>query len=64
MGMWWIGSPVTLACSRDFGWIRLLFAGILVTTLVIALLLIQFYALDTERMRRIRAQLEAHPGTV
>jgi GPH family glycoside/pentoside/hexuronide:cation symporter len=44
--------------------IRLLFAGIPVTALMIALLLIQFYSLDTERMREIRSQLEARRGTV
>jgi GPH family glycoside/pentoside/hexuronide:cation symporter len=44
--------------------IRLLFAGIPVTALMIALFLIQFYSLDTERMREIRRQLEARRGTV
>jgi glycoside/pentoside/hexuronide:cation symporter, GPH family len=45
-------------------WIRILFAGIPVTALLIALLLIQFYPLSTERMREIRAQLEQRRGTV
>ncbi|HKO91562.1 MAG TPA: hypothetical protein VJU61_10440, partial [Polyangiaceae bacterium] len=45
-------------------WIRVLFAGIPVTALVIALVLIQFYPLSTARMREIRAQLEARRGAV
>jgi GPH family glycoside/pentoside/hexuronide:cation symporter len=53
-----VQSPETV-----FG-IRLLFAGIPVTALVIALILIQFYPLSTERMRDIRAQLEQRRGTV
>jgi GPH family glycoside/pentoside/hexuronide:cation symporter len=44
--------------------IRLLYAGIPVTALLIALVLIQFYPLSTERMREIRAQLEQRRGTV
>jgi len=44
--------------------IRMLFAGIPVTALVIALVLIQFYPLSTARMREIRAQLEARRGAV
>jgi len=44
--------------------IRLLFAGIPVTALVIALLLIQFYTLDTKRMSQIRGELEARRGIV
>lgn len=44
--------------------IRLLFAGIPVTALVIAFVVIYFYPLDTERMRVIRSQLEARRGTV
>jgi len=45
-------------------WIRVLFAGIPVAALVIALVLIQFYSLSTARMREIRAQLEARRGAV
>jgi GPH family glycoside/pentoside/hexuronide:cation symporter len=45
-------------------WIRILFAGIPVTALLIALFLIQFYPLSTERMREIRAQLERRRGEV
>ena len=45
-------------------WIRILFAGIPVTALLIALVLIQFYPLTTERMRDIRAQLELRRGTI
>jgi GPH family glycoside/pentoside/hexuronide:cation symporter len=45
-------------------WIRILFAGIPVTALLIALLLIGFYPLSTERMREIRAQLEQRRGAV
>jgi glycoside/pentoside/hexuronide:cation symporter, GPH family len=44
--------------------IRLLFAGIPVTALVVALVLIQFYPLTTERMREIRGQLELRRGAV
>ncbi|MEY4544293.1 MAG: Glucuronide carrier protein [Pseudomonadota bacterium] len=44
--------------------IRLLFAGIPVIALTIALVLIQFYPLTTERMRDIRAQLELRRGSV
>lgn len=44
--------------------IRLLFAGIPVAALVIALVLIKFYPLDTERMRVIRRDLEARRGAV
>jgi GPH family glycoside/pentoside/hexuronide:cation symporter len=44
--------------------IRILFAGIPVTALLIALVLIQFYPLSTARMHEIRAQLEARRGTV
>jgi GPH family glycoside/pentoside/hexuronide:cation symporter len=45
-------------------WLRVLFAGIPVTALLVALVLIQFYPLGTERMREIRAQLELRRGTV
>jgi GPH family glycoside/pentoside/hexuronide:cation symporter len=45
-------------------WIRILFAGIPVTALLVALVLIQFYPLSVERMREIRAQLEQRRGTV
>jgi Na+/melibiose symporter-like transporter len=45
-------------------WIRALFAGIPVTALLAALVLIQFYPLGTERMRQIRAELEARRGAV
>ncbi|MET0410990.1 MAG: MFS transporter [Polyangiaceae bacterium] len=45
-------------------WIRLLFAGIPVTALLAALVLIQLYPLGTERMRQIRAELEARRGAV
>src|SRR6185436_5024414 len=45
-------------------WIRILFAGIPVTALLIALFLIQFYPLSTERMRDIRTQLERRRGEV
>jgi Na+/melibiose symporter-like transporter len=51
-------SPDTLL------WIRVLFAGIPVTALLAALVLIQLYPLGTERMREIRARLEARRGTV
>ncbi len=44
--------------------IRLLFAGIPVTALLIAMVLVKFYPLDAERMRQIRAELEARRGTV
>jgi len=44
--------------------IRLLFTGIPVAALLIALLLVQFYPLTRERMHQIRAQLEARRGTV
>jgi Na+/melibiose symporter-like transporter len=44
--------------------IRLLFAGIPVTALVIAFFVIMLYPLSTERMRVIRSQLEARRGTV
>lgn len=44
--------------------IRLLFAGIPVAALVIALVLIRFYPLDSERMRVIRRDLEARRGAV
>jgi GPH family glycoside/pentoside/hexuronide:cation symporter len=45
-------------------WLRVLFAGIPVTALLIALVLIQFYPLGTERMRQIRTELELRRGTV
>jgi GPH family glycoside/pentoside/hexuronide:cation symporter len=45
-------------------WIRIMFAGIPVAALLLALILIQFYPLGTERMREIRAQLELRRGTV
>ncbi len=45
-------------------WIRGLFAGIPVAALVIAFLLVQMYPLTQERMKQIRAQLEARRGTV
>jgi glycoside/pentoside/hexuronide:cation symporter, GPH family len=45
-------------------WIRLLFAGIPVGALLAALVLIQLYPLGTERMRQIRAELEAKRGAV
>lgn len=44
--------------------LRLAFAGIPVTALLIALVLIQFYPLGTERMRQIRTELELRRGTV
>jgi GPH family glycoside/pentoside/hexuronide:cation symporter len=44
--------------------IRILYAGIPVTALLIALVLIQFYPLSTERMREIRAELERRRGAV
>jgi GPH family glycoside/pentoside/hexuronide:cation symporter len=45
-------------------WLRVLFAGIPVTALLIALVLIQFYPLGTARMREIRTELELRRGTV
>lgn len=45
-------------------WIRVMFAGIPVAALLAALVLIQFYPLGTERMRQIRAELEARRGAV
>lgn len=44
--------------------IRLSFAGIPVAALMIALILIRFYPLDTERMRIILRDLEARRGAV
>jgi GPH family glycoside/pentoside/hexuronide:cation symporter len=45
-------------------WIRVLFAGIPVAALVVAFLLVQLYPLTRDRMRDIRATLEARRGTV
>jgi GPH family glycoside/pentoside/hexuronide:cation symporter len=70
-----IGGPLLVATGFDAKlggaqsaetilWIRILFAGIPVTALVVALVLIQFYPLSTERMREIRAQLEQRRGAV
>jgi GPH family glycoside/pentoside/hexuronide:cation symporter len=43
---------------------RLLFTGIPVAALLVALVMIQLYPLSRERMHQIRAQLEARRGTV
>jgi GPH family glycoside/pentoside/hexuronide:cation symporter len=45
-------------------WIRFLFAAIPVIAMTIALVLIAFYPLSQDRMRAIRAELEARRGTV
>jgi Na+/melibiose symporter-like transporter len=45
-------------------WIRVLFAGIPVSALLAALVLIRFYPLGSARMREIRTQLEERRGTV
>ena len=45
-------------------WIRVLFAGIPVAALVIALILVQLFPLTQEKMRDIRTQLEARRGLV
>jgi GPH family glycoside/pentoside/hexuronide:cation symporter len=44
--------------------IRLLFAGIPLVSLIIAMVLVQFYPLTTARMREIRIELERRRGTV
>lgn len=45
-------------------WIRVLFAGIPVTALLIAVVLLQIFPLTAARMAAIRAELEARRGTV
>jgi GPH family glycoside/pentoside/hexuronide:cation symporter len=45
-------------------WIRVLFAGIPVTALLLALVFLQFFPLTPAKMAEIRAQLEARRGQV
>jgi GPH family glycoside/pentoside/hexuronide:cation symporter len=57
-------SKLPMQSADSVFWIRVLFAGIPVTALVIAFILIQLYPLSTERMAAIRQQLETRRGTV